>query len=110
MVQVEHRHLKRLPEENPVEDYFASLVYASDARYVQYHATFGMGGGASPSLKRVTATVIDSQPATMSEATANTLPTVEVTDVDSKRTLAVTSREQWRAYEKWRLNKRGTEL
>ncbi len=41
-------HLKRLPEENPVGDYFASLVYASDAHYVQYRATFGTGGGRVP--------------------------------------------------------------
>ena len=40
-------------------DYFASVVYAGGARFVQYRATFRTAGGASPSLKRVTATVID---------------------------------------------------
>lgn len=102
--------LKRLPEENSVGDYFASLIYASDARYVQYRATFGTGRGESPSLRRVTATVIDSPAVTTLETTNNTLPTVEVTDANSKRTLAVTSREQWGAYEKWRFNKWGGEL
>ena len=38
-------HLKRLPEETSVGDYFARLVYADEAQYVQYRATFGTGGG-----------------------------------------------------------------
>jgi hypothetical protein len=103
-------YLKRLPEENPVGDYFASLVYASEARYVQYRATFGTGGGASPTLKRVTATVIDSQPMTTTSSTTVTDQPVVVNDPDSGRTLNVTSREQWGANEKYRFSKRGQEL
>jgi hypothetical protein len=104
-------HLQRLPEETPVGDYFASLVYAPGARFVQYRATFRTAGGASPSLQRVTATVIDS-PTTAMSATATTdqLATETVNDVDSGRALAVTSREQWRADETYRFNRRGTEI
>ncbi|CAA9447662.1 MAG: hypothetical protein AVDCRST_MAG78-3040 [uncultured Rubrobacteraceae bacterium] len=104
--------LRRLPEETPAGDYFASLVYADGARFVQYRATFETAGGTSPSLKRVTATVIDSPATTTltSTATSEQLSTVEVTDADSERTLDVTSREQWGANEKYRFNKRGREL
>ncbi len=102
--------LRRLPGETPVGDYFASLVYAGGARFVQYRATFETAGGSSPSLKRVTATVIDS-PATTASATAgDQLPTTPVQDADSGRTFTVTSREQWGANEKYRFNKRGQEL
>ena len=99
-------HLQRLPEETPVGDYFASLVYAPGARFVQYRATFRTAGGASPSLQRVTATVIDS-PTT---ATTDQLATQPVNDADSGRALAVTSREQWRADETYRFTRRGTEI
>jgi hypothetical protein len=104
--------VRRLPEETPVGDYFASLVYADGARFVQYRATFETAGGTSPSLKRVTATVIDSPATTTSTSTTTSeqLSTVEVTDADSERTLDVTSREQWGANEKYRFNKRGQEL
>lgn len=104
--------LRRLPNETPVGDYFASLVYAREARFIQYRTTFQTDGGASPSLQRVTATVIDSPTATMtaSSTTDNQLPTTAVEDADSGRTLAVTSREQWGADEKHRFNKRGQEV
>jgi hypothetical protein len=89
-------HLQRPPEETPVGDFFASLVYASGARFVQYRATFQTAGGASPSLQRVTATVIDSPPTALSTtATTDQLATQPVNDVDSGRALAVTTREQW---------------
>jgi hypothetical protein len=102
-------HLKRLPEENPVGDYFASLVYASDARYVQYRATFETGGGeTSPSLKRVTVTVIDSQPVTSLSESTNTLPTKNVVHPDiSERSLALVNRENWGADESYRFNRWG---
>lgn len=79
---------------------------------MQYRATFQTAGDASPSLKRVTATVIDSPTTTMSTSTTTSdqLPTQTVNDNDSGRTLTVTSREQWGANEKYRFNKRGTEL
>ena len=99
-------HLQRLPEETPVGDYFASLAYAPGAHFVQYRATFRTAGGASPSLQRVTATVIDS-PTT---ATTDQLATQPVNDADSGRALAVTSREQWRADETYRFTRRGTEI
>lgn len=104
--------LRRLPDETPAGDYFASLVYAGGAQFVQYRATFQTAGDASPSLKRVTATVIDSPTTTMSTSTtiSDQLPTQTVNDNDSGRTLTVTSREQWGANEKYRFNKRGTEL
>jgi hypothetical protein len=86
-------HLQRLPTETPVGDYFAGLVYARGARFVQYRVTFQTAGGASPSLQRVTATVIDSP--TTTSSTTDQLPTQTVNDGDSGRTLAVTSREQW---------------
>jgi len=102
--------LRRLPEETPAGDYFASLVYADGARFVQYRASFETAGGSSPSLKRVTATVIDSPPTTASATAGDQLPTTPVQDADSGRTLTVTSREQWVANEKYRFNKRGQEL
>ena len=101
-------HLKRLPGETPVGDYFASLVYARDARFVQYRATFRTTGGASPGLQRVTATVIDSPATAMSASSTDQLPTTPVEDAG--RALAVTSREQWAANEKYRFNRRGREL
>ena len=104
-------HLQRLPEETPVGDYFASLVYARGARFVQYRATFRMTGGASPSLKRVTATVIDSPTMTVSAtSTTDQLATETVNDADSGRALALTSREQWGANEKYRFDRRGREI
>jgi hypothetical protein len=104
-------HLQRLPKETPVGDYFASLVYAPGARFVQYRATFRPAGGVSPSLQRVTATVIDSPPTAMSAtATADQLATQPVNDADSGRALAVTSREQWGADETYRFNRRGKEI
>lgn len=101
--------LGRLPEETPVGDYFAGLVYADGARFVQYRATFEGAGGPSPSLERVTATVIDS-PATASATSGDQLPTVPVQDAGSGRELGVTSREQWGANEKYRFDRRGREL
>ena len=103
-------HLQRLPTETPVGDYFASLVYARGARFVQYRVTFQTAGGASPSLQRVTATVIDSPTTTVSSATTYQLPTQTVDAGDSGRTLAVTTREQWGANERYRLDRRGREL
>ncbi|MBA3475010.1 MAG: N-acetylmuramoyl-L-alanine amidase [Rubrobacter sp.] len=102
--------LRRLPEETPAGDYFASLVYADGARFVQYRASFETAGGSSPSLKRVTATVIDSPPTTASATAGDQLPTTPVQDADSGRTLTVTSREQWEANEKYRFDRRGREL
>jgi hypothetical protein len=67
-------HLRRLPKETPIGDYFASLVYACGARFVQYRVTFQTAGGASSSVQRVTATVIDS-PATTISSTTHQLPT-----------------------------------
>jgi hypothetical protein len=101
-------HLHRLPKETPVGDYFAGLVYARGARFVQYRVTFQTAGGAGPSLQRVTATVIDSPTTTIS--TTDQSPTQTIDDGDSGRTLAVTSREQWGANEKYRFNRRGREL
>jgi hypothetical protein len=103
-------HLQRLPGETPVGDYFAGLVYARGARFVQYRVYFRAPGGTSPSLQRVTATVIDSPTATTSSATTDQLPTQTVDDGDSGRTLAVTTREQWGANERYRLDRRGREL
>jgi hypothetical protein len=104
-------HLQRLPNETPVGDYFASLVYARGARFVQYRTAFRTAGGASPSLQRVTATVIDSPTTTISaSSTTDQLPTISVEDADSGRALAVTSREQWGANEKYRFNKRRQEI
>ena len=104
--------LQRLPEETQVGDYFASLVYAGGARFVQYRATFQTAGGASPSLRRVTATVIDSPATTISLSSAATdqLPAQSVSDADSGRDLTVTSREQWGANEKQRFSRRNKEL
>ena len=102
--------LRRLPEETPAGDYFASLVYADGARFVQYRASFETAGGSSPSLKRVTATVIDSPPTTASATASDQLPTTPVQDADSGRTLTVISREQWGANEKYRFDRRGREL
>jgi hypothetical protein len=104
--------VRREPEETPVGDYFASLVYADGARFVQYRATFETAGGSSPSLKRVTATVIDSPVTRVTASTTSSeqLSTVGVIDTDSKRTLDVTSREQWGANEKYRFDRRGREL
>ena len=102
--------LRGLPEETPAGDYFASLVYADGARFVQYRVSFETAGGASPSLKRVTATVIDSPPATASATSSDELPNTPVHDADSGRTLMVTSREQWGANEKYRFDRRGREL
>jgi hypothetical protein len=104
-------HLQRLPEEAPAGDYFASLVYAPGARLVQYRAAFRTAGGASPILQRVTATVIDSPPTAISvTATTDQLATQPVNDADSGRALAVTSREQWGADERYRFNRRGAEI
>lgn len=104
--------LRRLPKETSVGDYFGSLVYAGGAQFVQYRATFQTAGDVSPSLKRVTATVINSPTTTLSASatTSDQLPTQTVNDSDSSRTLAVTSREQWGANEKYRFNRRGQEL
>src|SRR5215210_5739260 len=103
--------LQHLPKETPVGDYFASLVYARGARFVQYRAIFRTAGGTSPSLRRVTATVIDSPAMAVSASSATTdqLPTTSVADADSGRALAATSREQWGANEKYRFDRRGRE-
>ena len=101
--------VQRLPGETPVGDYFASLVYARDARFVHYRVAFQTTGGASPSLRRVTATVIDS-PTMATSSTTDQLPTQTAGDGDSGRALAVTSREQWGANEKYRFDRRGREL
>src|SRR5215210_6563073 len=69
--------LRRSPEETPVGDYFANIVYADGARFVQYRATFEAAHGPSPSLKRVTATVIDSAPTTIA-STGDQLSTTAV--------------------------------
>ena len=102
--------LRRSPEETPIGDYFANLVYANGARFVQYRATFKAAGGPSPSLKRVTATVIDSPLTTTIDSTGDQLPTIAVQDADSGRTLDVISREQWGANEKYRFNRSGREI
>lgn len=87
---------------------FASLVYVRDARHVQYRATFRPNGQASPRVRQVTATVIDSP---IVEAVAATqLQSVTVTDSDSGRSLAVTSREQWGADESYRFSRRNHEI
>ncbi|MDP8924914.1 MAG: N-acetylmuramoyl-L-alanine amidase [Chloroflexota bacterium] len=99
--------VESLPEETPVGDYFGALIYAGGARFVQYRATFRTAGGAGPSLRRVTATVIDSPAATTA---ADLLPTLSVADADSGRSLAVTSREQWGADESYRFARSGKEL
>lgn len=69
-----------LPGETPVGDYFAGLVYAGGARFVQYRVTFRTAGGASPALQRVTATVIDSPATAMSASATDQLPTTPVED------------------------------
>lgn len=99
--------VERLPDETPVADYFGSLIYAGGARFVQYRAAFRTVGGASPMLRRVTATVIDSPvPAT----TDDQLATLSVSDAASGRRVAVTSREQWEADESMRFSRRGSEV
>ena len=103
-------HLQRLPKETPVGDYFAGLLYTRGARFVQYRVSFRAPGGTSPSLQRVTATVIDSPTATTSSATTARLPTQTVSDGYSGRMLDVTTREQWGANEKYRFDRRGREL
>jgi hypothetical protein len=94
---------------DPAGDYYASLVYAPGARFVQYRATFRTAGSASSGLQRVTATVIDS-PAMAVSSVADQLPTVSVEDADSGRMLAVTTREQWGANERYHFNRRGREI
>ena len=86
---------------------FGSLIYARDAWFVQYRAIFRTAGGASPSLQRVTATVIDSP--IVSTTARDQLPIVSVSDGEPSRTLAVTAREQWGADESYRF-KRGQEI
>ena len=103
-------HLRRLPEETPVGDHFAGLVYARDARFVQYRATFQTDDGRSPYLGKVTATVIYSPTMTTSATAGEQQPTTPVQDTDSGRSLAVTSREQWGANERYRFNKSGREI
>jgi hypothetical protein len=83
-----------------VEDYFASLVHVGGARFVQYRVAFETAGGSNSSLKRVTATVIDSPAMTASATAGDQLPTTTVQHADSGGTLTVTSREQWGANEK----------
>ena len=99
-------HLECLPQETPVGDYFCNLVYARDAQFVQYRATFRSGGGVAPVLQRVTATVI----ASPVQRTEHRLLTVTVEDPVSGRTLAVTPRELWLADERYRFNERGEKV
>ena len=101
--------VEREPDETPVGDTFGALVHTPGARSVQYRATFRTPGGATASLRRVTATVIDS-PAVAAVTAGNQLATTVVSDADSGRTLAVTAREQWQADEKLRLTRRGLEV
>ncbi len=90
--------LERAPRENPTGDYFAALAYAPGDRFVQYRATFRTGGGASPTLERVTATVISSP------AVATVGSPVTVTDAVSGRSLSVITREGWGADESLRFS------
>lgn len=91
------------PDETSVGDYFAGLVYAGGARFVQYRATLRMSGGLSPRLRRVTATAISSPVATA------VVGSVTVAD-DRGGTLEVTPREAWGADEGVRFDRKSNEV
>ena len=93
--------IERQQGETPQGDTFGALVFAGDARVVQYRATFDVSGGANPRLRRVTATAIKGPPG---GGGSTLLPTTSISDGASGRSLALTSREQWSANESLRFN------
>src|SRR6266545_1905461 len=99
--------VETLPHESSVGDFFASLVSTPGARFVQYRATFSTDAGASPSLRRVTATAIDSRPAPVG---SSALATRTVTDALTGRSVTVIARQQWGANEAYRFSRKGKEI
>lgn len=92
-----------LPGKAPRGETVGGLLFARDARFLQYRASLS---GADAALEQVTATVISSPP----QPLGNELHTVTVRDSATGRSLAVTPRELWLADENLRFDAGGAKV
>jgi hypothetical protein len=112
------------PQQNPRGERFGALVWAGDARYVQYRAFFPAGAPDATALRNVTITAIAAAPAATLQATRSTRtptpkPTTRATPAPTRDagnldppfgSDVLISRETWGAPESYRYDSRGYEV